>query len=93
MPYAAAIYPEYLADHNLFVCPSSARLTEEDVYDDTGLSILAKPNTSDVWRATYCYSYMGYSTSLKILTIHRTLAASSAPSELHCPSKAPSPVK
>ena len=60
MPYAAAIYPEYLSDGNLFVCPSSARLTEDDMYDDNGVNILAKPNSYDVWRATYCYSYMGY---------------------------------
>lgn len=60
MPYAAAIYPEYLTDPNLFVCPSSARLTEDDMYDDNGVCILAKPNTSDVWRASFCYTYLGY---------------------------------
>ena len=60
MPSAEAVYPEYLSDHNLLVCPSSARLTEEDMYNDAGLSILALPNSFDVWRASFCYTYMGY---------------------------------
>jgi prepilin-type N-terminal cleavage/methylation domain-containing protein/prepilin-type processing-associated H-X9-DG protein len=62
MPSAKAIYPEYLSDGKLFVCPSSARLTEKDMFDSAGVSILAgSPSLNgEIWHATYCYSYLGY---------------------------------
>ena len=39
-PDAEAIYPEYLTDGKIFVCPSSARMTEADMRRDDGTSIL-----------------------------------------------------
>lgn len=62
MPDASAIYPEYLTDGNVFVCPSSSRLTQADMVDGAGNSILAgSPDYSGtLWRATYCYSYLGW---------------------------------
>jgi len=62
MPDADGVYPEYLTDGNLFVCPSSSRLTQADMVDAAGNSILAgSPDLSGtLWRATYCYSYTGW---------------------------------
>ena len=39
-PNTTAIYPEYLTDPAIFVCPSGASLTEDDMYLDDGSSIL-----------------------------------------------------
>ena len=62
MPSAKAIYPEYLSDGKLFVCPSSARLTEKDMFNSAGVCILAESPSlnGEIWKATYCYSYLGY---------------------------------
>jgi len=59
-PDAKAVYPEYLTDGNLFVCPSSARLTQADMLDGSGVSILASPRTDLIWRTSFCYTYLGY---------------------------------
>ncbi len=62
MPAAKAIYPEYLTDGKIFVCPSSSRLSEKDMFNSAGRCILADSPSMDgnLWRATYCYSYLGY---------------------------------
>lgn len=64
LPEAESIYPEYLTDSTIFVCPSSARVTKEDMVRDDGTSILdgdITPSRSyDVWRASYSYVYLGY---------------------------------
>ena len=60
-PDTNAIYPEYLSDDKLFVCPSSARLKIEDMKSADGTSILVFRDPGyDTWKATYCYTYLGY---------------------------------
>ena len=62
MPAARAIYPEYLSDCKLFLCPSSVRLTEKMMFNSAGVCILAdSPSLNGVlWYASYCYNYLGY---------------------------------
>ena len=62
LPDAPSIYPEYLTDAKIFVCPSSARVTEKDMVRSDGSSILDGDLTRsyDVWKATYAYTYLGY---------------------------------
>lgn len=61
-PDAESIYPEYLTDAKIFVCPSSARVTEADMKRDDGTSILQFDidRSYDVWKATFSYTYLGY---------------------------------
>jgi prepilin-type processing-associated H-X9-DG protein len=60
-PDTNAIYPEYLSDDKLFVCPSSARLKVEDMKREDGTSILQFRDPGyETWKATYCYTYLGY---------------------------------
>lgn len=61
-PDAEAIYPEYLTDGKIFACPSSARMTEADMWREDGTSILQFDidRSYDIWRATYSYMYLGY---------------------------------
>jgi prepilin-type N-terminal cleavage/methylation domain-containing protein/prepilin-type processing-associated H-X9-DG protein len=60
-PDAEAIYPEYLTDGKIFVCPSSARMTEASMRRDDGTSILQfEIEGYDIWRATFSYMYLGY---------------------------------
>ena len=54
-PRCAAIYPEYLTDCSILVCPSDAEATIEDMYDDTGQCILADPSKRDDADASYVY--------------------------------------
>jgi prepilin-type processing-associated H-X9-DG protein len=60
-PDTNAIYPEYLSEDRIFVCPSSARLKEADMKRGDGTSILQFVDPGyDTWKATYCYTYLGY---------------------------------
>jgi prepilin-type N-terminal cleavage/methylation domain-containing protein/prepilin-type processing-associated H-X9-DG protein len=68
-PNLPMIYPEYLADHNIFVCPSGTRVTEDDMTNDAGQSILdvdwdgdgyADPGSAHWWPAMFAYNYFGW---------------------------------
>ncbi len=60
-PDTNAIYPEYLTDDKVFVCPSSARLKVEEMRRADGTSILQFRDPGyDTWKVTYCYTYLGY---------------------------------
>jgi prepilin-type N-terminal cleavage/methylation domain-containing protein/prepilin-type processing-associated H-X9-DG protein len=61
-PDAEAIYPEYLTDGKIFACPSSARMTEADMWRKDGTSILQFDinQSYDIWKATFSYTYLGY---------------------------------
>ncbi len=61
-PDAEAIYPEYLTDDSIFVCPSSARVMVEDMTRGDGTSILRFDidQSYDVWKATFSYYYLGF---------------------------------
>jgi len=74
MPCAYSIFPEYLTDTKVFLCPSAASMTEEDMFYDDGTSKLAKfdpRNTTHYegipcahiarwWEMSYCYQYLGW---------------------------------
>ncbi|HEO71063.1 MAG TPA: DUF1559 domain-containing protein [Candidatus Hydrogenedentes bacterium] len=53
MPMIESVYPEYLTDVALLLCPSDATNTKEDLYTDDGTPILADP-------AYYEYADMSY---------------------------------
>ena len=66
-PLCYAVYPEYISDPNIYVCPSSANHTPSDMYyneDEGGVSILARQNPSGGqpawWHAAWSYFYMGW---------------------------------
>ncbi len=61
-PDAEAIYPEYLTDDTVFVCPSSGRVGVDDMTRDDGSSILKfDVNQSyDIWKASFSYYYLGF---------------------------------
>lgn len=65
-PDAEAIYPEYLTDPNIFVCPSSARLTVDMMTrEDDGTVILDFPEVGweddfEIWKASWAYTYLGF---------------------------------
>ena len=67
-PLASQIYPEYLTDPNLYVCPSGTRLKAEQMYTSSGECIL-DPDLDDDglpdecahwWAASYAYNYYGW---------------------------------
>jgi prepilin-type N-terminal cleavage/methylation domain-containing protein/prepilin-type processing-associated H-X9-DG protein len=66
-PYCSAIYPEYIADPNIYVCPSSADMSADDMYLDDGTCILiADPDGDGTiggahwWKASESYLYMSW---------------------------------
>ncbi|HQM47572.1 MAG TPA: DUF1559 domain-containing protein [Candidatus Hydrogenedentes bacterium] len=67
-PLSSQIYPEYLTDPNIYVCPSSTRLKAEQMYTAAGQCIL-DPDLDDNglpdvcahwWPASYAYNYYGW---------------------------------
>lgn len=72
IPFLELIYPEYLTDGSLFVCPSSATLTLDDVnrYVDgngnEGSRLVIDPEHDGIagdlhwWPLVNCYSYWGW---------------------------------
>ena len=67
MPNATQIYPEYLTDPNLFVCPSNPKMTSDDMYRDDGSCVLnVDPENdgiveyADWWIAADSYNYWGW---------------------------------
>jgi len=66
-PLCYAVYPEYVTDAAIYVCPSSANHTLEDMYyDDTDIAVLGrlKPDGSDQgqdwWHGMWSYFYLGW---------------------------------
>jgi prepilin-type N-terminal cleavage/methylation domain-containing protein/prepilin-type processing-associated H-X9-DG protein len=66
-PLCYGMYPEYISDPAVYVCPSSANHTLDDMYydDDTnGICVLTKDHpsggTPDWWRAAFSYVYLGW---------------------------------
>ncbi|NIA13138.1 MAG: DUF1559 domain-containing protein [Nitrospiraceae bacterium] len=65
MPLVNAVYPEYVTDPGIYVCPSSSHMTEEDMYYDDGTPILidwrTDPNHDYRWQYAHeSYSYWGF---------------------------------
>jgi prepilin-type N-terminal cleavage/methylation domain-containing protein/prepilin-type processing-associated H-X9-DG protein len=67
-PNTIQIYPEYLTDPTIFLCPSGASLSEEDMYLDDGTTILNPDPDGDGliaecahwWPASWPYNYYGW---------------------------------
>ena len=74
MPCAYSIYPEYLTDVNIMLCPSAASMSKEDLYYDDGTPRLAKFNPDNTdrdesdsctsiaqwWLMSESYGYLGW---------------------------------
>ena len=67
MPNTTQIYPEYLTDPNIFVCPSNPKMTEDDLKRDDGTSVLdVDPDNdgllgyADWWIVSDSYNYWGW---------------------------------
>jgi len=68
-PLCSALYPEYMTDPKLYVCPSSASHKIEDMYYDGnvgGESVLGfrgvdgDTTYNDWWKASWSYLYFGF---------------------------------
>ena len=58
-PLAYAVYPEYITDPAIYVCPSSPMHTIDDMYTNDGVCILLGPDQyRDWWRAAFSYFYV-----------------------------------
>ncbi len=67
LPNCSQIYPEYLTDPNIFVCPSNAKMTEDDLYrEDGSLVLIVDPEQdgivdwADWWILSDSYNYWGW---------------------------------
>ena len=58
-PMVPAVFPEYVTDPAIYVCPSSARQTVDDMYRD-GECILTRDNWLQWWHAADSYLYWGF---------------------------------
>ena len=72
-PLCYGVYPEYVTDPAIYVCPSSANHTVSDMYygdDEGGVSILGRYNASggtsgqQWWHAAWSYFYLGWTYDL-----------------------------
>jgi prepilin-type N-terminal cleavage/methylation domain-containing protein len=63
-PYCEAVYPEYISDPNIYVCPSSARMSTEDMYRGDGSCVLdiidGATGGGEWWNASWSYHYYGF---------------------------------
>ena len=57
-PYVPSVYPEYLTDAAICVCPSDSEVDVEDMYDADGRCVLANFNDRD--EIDVSYGYMGW---------------------------------
>lgn len=72
MPCAYSVYPEYVTDTNIFLCPSAASMTKEDLYYSNGQTRLMKFNPANTaqledgnniaewWLMCKSYSYLAW---------------------------------
>lgn len=62
-PLAYGMYPEYITDPAIYVCPSSATHTVDQMYNDDGTCVLSqlKPDGyQSWWHAMFSYFYLGW---------------------------------
>ncbi len=60
-PDTESIYPEYLTDHSIFVCPSGTRLTVDDMTNEDGISKLVFDGHGySAYEASWAYFYLGF---------------------------------
>jgi len=66
MPLASAVFPEYITDPMIYVCPSSSHHTETDMYYNDGTTVLQFRGTdgdqsfNQWYTAAYSYQYTGF---------------------------------
>ena len=62
-PLTYGMYPEYITDPAIYVCPSSASHKIEQMYNDDGTCVLSKlkpDGYQDWWHAMFSYFYMAW---------------------------------
>lgn len=60
-PLAYGVYPEYVTDPAIYVCPSSANHKVDDMYYDDGTCVLGSPDRYHDWyHAIWSYFYVGW---------------------------------
>jgi prepilin-type N-terminal cleavage/methylation domain-containing protein/prepilin-type processing-associated H-X9-DG protein len=71
-PWCSDIYPEYVTDPNIYICPSNSDMSPEDMYvdgfcilssdpDQDGLlGVASDPGYAVFWKATRSYNYNSY---------------------------------
>ena len=59
IPLVKGVYPEYVTDLNIFVCPSSSRHSPEDMERD-GEPLFVDAHRLEWWTASYSYIYWGF---------------------------------
>lgn len=66
MPLASAVFPEYVTDPMIYICPSSSHHTESDMYYGDGTPVLQFRGTdgdqswNQWYTAAYSYQYTGF---------------------------------
>ncbi|MCK5861895.1 MAG: DUF1559 domain-containing protein, partial [Candidatus Hydrogenedentes bacterium] len=59
-PLAYAVYPEYISDPAIYVCPSSSSHSVEDMYEE-GFCVLGQADSPHNWRkGSFSYFYVGW---------------------------------
>lgn len=68
-PWCSTIYPEYLTDPNLYICPSNSEMSSDDMYvdgycilssdpdRDGQLGVASDPGFAVFWKAARSYNY------------------------------------
>jgi prepilin-type processing-associated H-X9-DG protein len=65
-PLCSAVYPEYVTDPAIYVCPSNSHHTAKDMYYDDGKPILGflgedgDDSYNNWWAASWSYMYFGF---------------------------------
>mgnify|MGYP000661814274 CR=1 FL=1 len=62
-PLAYGVYPEYITDPAIYVCPSSSSHTLDDMYNDDGTCVLSQMDENNYqswWHAMWSYFYIGW---------------------------------
>ncbi len=60
-PLAYGVFPEYLTDPAIYVCPSSASHTVDDMYTSEGVPVLGRPDKyHSWWHAAWSYFYVAW---------------------------------
>jgi prepilin-type N-terminal cleavage/methylation domain-containing protein/prepilin-type processing-associated H-X9-DG protein len=58
-PLVEGVFPEYVTDVGIYVCPSNARHTLDDMYID-GDPLLTRGHELNWWKASFSYLYWGF---------------------------------
>jgi prepilin-type N-terminal cleavage/methylation domain-containing protein/prepilin-type processing-associated H-X9-DG protein len=71
-PWCSSVYPEYVSDPNIYICPSSSFMEPDDMYidgfcilssdpdQDGEIGVASDPGIACFWKATKSYNYLSY---------------------------------